>query len=80
MHVTKYAVFSSICKLTVCPGDFQAILFLCDIVAKSNFFFKMDWRSQGHTKQVHNTSPNCLFFEVFVNYLSWRFQWHFILV
>ncbi len=39
--------FSTICKL--CPGDFQAILFWCDIVPKFNlFFFQMSWRSQGH--------------------------------
>ncbi len=36
----KFVVFSTICKLL--PGDFQAILFWCDIVPKFNLIFFSD--------------------------------------
>ncbi len=57
----KFVVFSTICKL--CPGDFQAILFWFHIVPESKLIFlRMSWRSQGHTKQVHNISQKIVVF------------------
>ncbi len=65
--------FSTICKL--CPGDFQAILFWFDIVPESNLIFlRMSWRSQGHTKQVHNISQKFVVFSTICKLRPGDFQ------
>ena len=72
-YVTKFVVFSTICKL--CPGDFQAILFWFDIVPESNLIFlRMSWRSQGHTKQVHNISQKFVVFSTICKLRPGDFQ------
>ncbi len=64
----KFVVFSTICKL--CPGDFQAILFWCDIVPKFLLFF---FRCPGDRKDIQSKCTIfhkiCCFFQLFVNFV-----------
>ncbi len=69
----KVIVVSTICKR--CPGDFQAILFWFDIVPESKLnCLRMSWRSQGHTKQVHNISQKFVVFSTICKLCPGDFQ------